>query len=276
MILVTGATGNVGRLVAGRLVRAGETVRALVPEWDTESPVLPGGVEVFRGDLAEPRTLVDALEGVERLYLFPIASTAPDVVELAAKAGVQRIVVLSAAMVTDGVDTTYHWAVERAVEDSGLAWTHVRPAEFALNSVDLWAESIRSEGVVRMAYPDVPGVPIHEADIAAVAVAALLEDGHAGAAYTLTGPEAITQREQVRAIGAAIGRDIRVEELTPEQAREDMIRQYIPAENADHILRYLARWAVEPPTALPTVRQVTGQAGRTFAQWATDHAGDFR
>ncbi|MEV4754150.1 NAD(P)H-binding protein [Micromonospora sp. NPDC049559] len=275
-ILVTGATGQVGRLVTDQLVRGGEKVRALVPDWDDHRAVLPSGVQVCPGDLTAPETLREALAGVDRLYLFPIAATAPEVAALARQAGVRHVVVLSAAMVTDGVDTSYHVAVERAVEAAGLSWTHVRPSDFALNTVDLWAESIRTEATVRVAYPDVPAVPVHEADIASVAVAALLDERHAGRAYTVTGPTAVSQREQARQIGLALGRDIRVEELTPEQARADMVRRYIPEENADHILNYLARWAVRPPTPLPTVREVTGRAGRDFARWARDHVADFR
>ncbi|MEU9507250.1 NAD(P)H-binding protein [Micromonospora sp. NPDC048170] len=286
-ILVTGATGNVGRLVVARLVEAGERVRAL-----TRSPGsagLPDGVEVVRGDLDEPATLETALDGVERMYLFPVAQTAREVVGLAKLAGVRRVVVLSSAAVTGGHDTDFHLPVERAVEDSGLEWTHVRPGEFMLNKLWLWGPSVRAASVVHEPFPDEAWCPVHEGDIAEVATAALLEDGHHGRAYDLNGPELISRREQVRAIAAAIGRDVRLDVPTPEQARRIYREQGgFAADNADFLLGFEdysgnesdPESMTEPaPTAgapLPTAEQVTGRPARTFAQWAHDHAADFR
>ncbi|MFI1169763.1 NAD(P)H-binding protein [Streptomyces sp. NPDC020801] len=271
-ILVTGATGNVGRHVVDRLVAAGRGVRALTR--DPGAAAFPACVEVVRGDLARPRTLQAALRGVDRMYLFPVADTAPEVMAAVKDAGVRRIVVLSSDAVTDGTDIAHHLPVERAVEASGIAWTHVRPGEFALNKLSIWARSIRAEGVVRAAYPGARGVPVHEKDIAAVAVAALLEDGHEGATYSVTGPQSLTQREQVRAIGAGIGRTIRFEEVTPRQARDDMVRQGFPPQIADYVLAFQAKWAKEPATVDPAVERVTGRPARTLAQWAADHVAD--
>ena len=281
--LVTGATGNVGRLVVDRLLAAGEDVRAL-----TRSPArarFPGGVEVARGDLAEPGTLADAFEGVERLYLFPVAATARDVVALARRAGVRRVVVLSSGAVTGGYDTDFHLPVERAAEESGLEWTHVRAGEFALNALWLWGPSIRAGRVVHDPFPDVCRYPTHEADIADVAAAALLEDGHAGAAYDVSGPAPIGPRGQVQDIAAAIGEDIRLEQVTPDEARELYLRQGgFAAANAEFLLGFTdyagtpgsAEYAPWPPVGPPTAESVTGRPARTFAQWAHDHADDFR
>jgi len=286
-VVVTGATGNVGRLVVERLVEAGEQVRAVTR--DPGSARFPAGVEVFHGDLAEPPTLGDALDGADGMYLFPVARTAHEVVDLAKRAGVRRIVVLSSGAVTGGFDTDFHLPVERAVEDSGLEWTHVRPGEFMLNKLWLWGPSIRAESVVREPFPDVAWCPVHERDIAEVAAAALLEDGHHGNAYDLNGPELITRREQVRAIASAIGRDVRLDVVTPEQARDIYLRQGgFAADNAGFLLGFedYSGNQSDPESVkeldlsqfgpLPTAERVTGRPARTFAQWARDHAADLR
>jgi uncharacterized protein YbjT (DUF2867 family) len=289
-VLVTGATGNVGRLVVRRLVDAGVAVRALTR--DPGRAALPDGVDVVRGDLAEPRSLADALRGVDRLHLFPVPETADEVVARAVDAGVGRIVVLSSGAVTGGYDTDFHLPVERAVERSGAEWTHVRPGEFALNKLWLWGPSIREEGVVRDPHPDAAWYPTHEADIADVAATALLEDGHTGRAYTFGGPELISHRAQVEAISRAVGRRIRFEAVTPERARELYLAQGgFAAANADTLLGFTDysgneadadTWAEEVAAAHaavtdpPTASEATGRPARDFAQWARDHADDFR
>ncbi|MGV4929679.1 NAD(P)H-binding protein [Streptomyces sp. BHT-5-2] len=285
-ILVTGATGNVGRLVTEGLLDAGVDVRAL-----TRNPAaagLPAGAEVVAGDLSEPDTLRKALDGVERMYLFPIPQAVREVVGAAERAGVRRVVTLSSGAVTAGFDTTHHLPVEQAVEASGMEWTHVRPGEFATNKVALWGPSIREERVVRHPNLDVVWFPVHERDIADVAVLALLGDGHHGAAYTVNGPP-VSLRDQVRAIAEALGEEIRCERVTPEEARERYVRQGgFAAVAADFLLGFVdhAGNPADPhaPAAFdasalgpqPTVREVTGAAPRTFAQWARDHVADFR
>ncbi|MFB4290240.1 NAD(P)H-binding protein [Nonomuraea sp. ATR24] len=278
-ILVTGATGTVGRIVVDRLLRAGQRVRAL-----TRNPAgaaLPDGVELVAGDLAGAAA---ALDGVDRVYylagmLAPetAAEQARAFARRAAEAGVTRVVTMTGLAVTVRRPGSYEMLLEaeEAVEASGLEWTHVRPGEFAANKLDLWAPSIRAEGVVRSAFPDALGVPIHEADIAEVAVAALLEDGHAGRAYSLSGPQALSHREQAAAIGDGLGRTLRFEPLTYGQARAACITAGIPAEIAEYLLGYQAEYAEEPPAVLPDVERVLGRPARTLAEWAADHRADF-
>ncbi|GAA3441406.1 SDR family oxidoreductase [Planomonospora venezuelensis] len=284
-ILVTGATGFVGRNVVDGLVRAGVAVRALTRNPGTAA--LPPEVEVVRGDLTAPESVAPALEGVERMYLFPVEETAREVVALAERAGVRRAVVLSAASVTAGLHTN---PVERVVEESALEWTHVRPCGFMANMLQLWAPSVRAERVVRYPFGDEPMNLIHEADIADVAVAALLEDGHRGGVYTLTGPGLVTVREQVAAIGAALGEEVRYEEVTRERARELLKAQGgFAAESADLMLGFVeyggdapedGGYAEQDWSALmrvwPDVERVTGHPPRTYAEWARDHVADFR
>jgi len=278
-IFVTGATGTVGRHVVDRLVAAGRPVRAL--SRNPETAGLPDGVDVVKGDVNRPGDL--AFEGVQSVFLIPglfDPAHATDLAEAftarAVAAGVARIVSVTSSGITARRAGVYEVlrAVEQVVEKSGATWTHVRPGEFAINKLDVWGESIRSEGVVRNAYPEGVGVPIHEADIAEIATIALLEDGHAGRAYDLTGPEALTHRQQAEAIGTGLGRPITFEGLTYGQARQAYIEGGFPVEIAEFVLGYQAEYAEEPPSVSPTFEQVTGKKGRTLAQWAADHAAE--
>ena len=167
------------------------------------------------GDLENPESLAPAFHGVDRMYLLATGDTR-QIVDLAKQTGVRRTVVLSSASAGFENDPggEFHRAAERAVEDSGPEWTHVRPGMFAGNLLD-WAEAIRTGGVVKAPCGAARQSPVHELDIAAVAATALLSDGHHGKIYTLSRPEALTKTEQVAAISKAIGRDIRFEELNP-------------------------------------------------------------
>ncbi|SLM00085.1 MULTISPECIES: SDR family oxidoreductase [unclassified Actinoplanes] len=279
-ILVTGGTGNVGRLVVEHLLQAGAEVRVL-----SRGGHAPGAAATVRGDLAQPDSLRAALQDIDRLYLFPYAGTAPAVVRLAEQAGVERVVTLSSGAVTTGYDTNFHLPVEQAVEASGMRWTHVRPAEFMLNNLWLWGPSIRAERTVREPFPDRAGCPVHERDIAEVAAAALVEDGHHGRAYTLYGPETLTRRDQVAAIGQALGEPVRLQAVTPAHARDMYLAQGgFAAASADFLTGFQSYSGGEPeaapvpvePHPMPTAADVTGRPARTFATWAVDHAADFR
>jgi uncharacterized protein YbjT (DUF2867 family) len=165
--------------------------------------------------------------------------------------------------------------VEHAIEQSGLAWTFLRAGGFATNTLG-WADQIRDEGVVRWPYGRAARSLIHERDIAAVAVRALTEDGHVGAKYVLTGPEAVTQAEQVRIIGEVIGRAVGWEELSPETARQQLLAAWGDPGFVDGALGYWATLVSEPERVTRTVEEVTGVRARTFQEWAIDHADDFR
>lgn len=292
-ILVTGATGNIGRCVVDRLVGAGQRVRAMTRHPRTAR--LAAGVEVASGDFERPETWPEVCDGVERIYLFPFAYYLPErgasFVERAVRAGARRFVVHSAAAAgfepEEGTlsplgrhlaeERQAHRGLELMVEATNAEWTHARPGLLAANALG-WAERIRTERVVREPY-GMAGYPlVHEADVAEVAVAALLTDSHLGAAYTITGPAKISQVEQVQAIATATGHEIRFEELAPEQAREQWLRDGCPEEIADWQLELLAD-AVDGPGALPptdTFQRITGRPPRSFAQWALDHAADFQ
>lgn len=272
-IFVTGATGTVGRQVVEHLLTAGADVRALTRR--PGNPGLPAAVDVVGGDLENPESLAPAFDGVNRMYLLATGDTR-QIVDLAKQAGVRRIVVLSSASAgfNNNPGGEFHRTAERAVEDSGLEWTHVRPGMFAGNLLD-WADAIRTEGVVKAPYNAARQSPVHELDIAAVAATTLLSNGHHGRIYTLSGPETLTKTEQVAAISKAIGRDIRFEELTPEQWREH-VKEQMPLFAVDWLLDLWAQTVHNPEPVLPTIQEVLGRPARTVAEWAADHAEDFR
>ncbi|MFF0578312.1 NAD(P)H-binding protein [Streptosporangium saharense] len=287
-ILVTGATGNIGRHVVRGLVGAGQRVRAMVRDPRAARTRLPEGVELVQGDFTRPETWPDALRSVERVYLFPYAHDL-GFVEKAAAAGVRRFVTHSAAAAgfapSDDPsalgrhleeERRAHRGLELEVEATGSEWTHVRPGLLAVRTLG-WADRIRTERTVREPYAT-SGYPlVHEADVAEVAVAALLTDEHLGAAYTITGPARVTQAEQAAAIGAAIGERVRFEELTPARARALWLAEGCPPKMADWLIELLAD-AVNGTGALAptgTYEEITGRPPRTFARWADDHAADF-
>lgn len=271
-IVVTGATGSVGRHVVDQLLAANRNVRAVTRNPATAK--LPAGVDVVGADLAEPASLTPVFAGADRLYLFPYPETAIEVTELAERAGVRRIVTLTSVLTDDEPEgVLYHLAVERAVESVEVEWTHIRPGMFAVNLLE-WADSIRTESVVRAPYPGATQTPVHESDVAAVAVAALLEEGHAGKKYPLSGPESLTKVEQAQAIGVGLGREIRFEEITPTQWRQAMGAD-LPGEAIEFLLAHWAAVSADPEQVFSTVEDVTGHPARTLAQWAADHAEEF-
>ncbi|MFE7796647.1 SDR family oxidoreductase [Nocardia sp. NPDC057440] len=264
--LVTGARGIVGRAVIDQLLAAGKPVRAASS--DPTATTVPDGVELVGLDMTDPASVAAALDGVDRAFVY----AAPDGIENfigTAKAGEVAHVALLSSIAAESEDNTIgarHLAVERPLQESGLPLTVLRPGAFAANS-RWWAAAIKSERVARLPFPDLQLNPIHEADIAAAAVAALTEPGHAGKIYPLTGPESLSQRSMVELIATAIGEPVEFVELTYEQAAEFL---YKP------VLDMWAKAGTEPMPVGPTSESVTGVPARTYAQWAADHIADFR
>jgi uncharacterized protein YbjT (DUF2867 family) len=266
-VLVTGARGAIARNVIAQLVLAGIPVRAASRA--PQATELPGGVLPALVDFTRPETLAPALEGVEKVFLYSAHEGIEHFVAAAEAAGVKHVVLLSSAAATgpggdDNEIRRMHLAAERPLEASSIPWTFVRPAMFATNSL-WWADSIRTEGLVRLPYPDAQVNPIHERDIAAVAFTALTQDGHEGRAHLVDGPGHLSQRRQVELIGAALGREIAVEEL-PRAVAE----QFLPTAMLDMLASGdVQRWG-------PTSEAVTGRPARTYEQWVADHVEDFR
>jgi uncharacterized protein YbjT (DUF2867 family) len=278
MILVTGSTGSVGREVVAELLAAGDQVRAM-----TRKPAeakLPTGVEVVAGDLTDSASLAAAFQGIERIFLFPPLRDAAPFVAAAQKSSLKHIVLLSSSAVVDGrpesahVLARTHLAVETAVQSLPVTWTFLRPGNFASNSL-AWAATIRSEGVVRAPFPGSVSAPIDARDIAAVAARALVGSGHAGAKYVLTGPEALTQEQQMQQLGQALGRELRFETIPVEAARAHLSAR-MPAAYVDGLLKLQGDMVGATVEISPTVREVTGRAPHPFAEWAREHVAAFR
>jgi uncharacterized protein YbjT (DUF2867 family) len=272
MILVTGATGTVGREVVDQLLAAGAEVRATTREPAVAG--LPAGVEVRRADLREPATLTDALDGVDRAYLFPVPGALAPFLELAAEHRLDRVVLLSSnAVEHEPVNHIgrVHAECEYAVVNSGLPWTVLRPGAFMSNDLR-WAPEIRATGVVRAPYGQGTTAPVDERDIAAVAVRALLDGDEPGRTYPLSGPESLTVADRVALIGAAIGRDLHFEELSPQQAREQW-SAFMPAEVVDGLL---AVFAATVGATAPVLPAVLDRPRHTYREWISRHADAFR
>ncbi|GGM93746.1 nucleotide-diphosphate-sugar epimerase [Lentzea pudingi] len=274
-VLVTGATGKVGRHVVAGLLEAGARVRALVRESATAG--LPGGVEVVAGDLHAPATVDAAARGTDAAFLlWPgfSADGAAQAVKALARHSSHLVHLSAARLQSDDGPTPGVWAdVEALVAASGASWTFLRAGGFAANTLE-WAEQIQRGDVIELPFPDAARSLVHERDIADVAVRALLDPALAGGAFPVTGPQVLTQREQVAAIGAALGRELRVREQSPEAAR----RAYAAVLGPDYAAAALAHWATlaeRPERATDDVRRILGRPARTFREWARDHAGDF-
>jgi uncharacterized protein YbjT (DUF2867 family) len=233
-------------------------------------------VEVVAGDFADLPSLEVALGGVEQVHLVSLEGDGPAIVDVLVRAGVRRLTHLGhhdPSRSDDDPLESWHRVFHRAIESSGMEWTHLFPGEFMANTRE-WAPSIRAESVVRAPFGDWNSTMVHEEDIAAIIVEALLRDGHAGRTYRPTGPAPVRRRDAVRLIGEAIGRDVRFVELTPDQAR-DLWRDTYPPEVIDWFLD-MGRYPDGNTWVSPDVEQVLGRPGRTFDRWARDHAADFR
>jgi len=274
-ILVTGASGQVGRRVVEQLGDVNADIRA-----SGRSPGALGAADAVYADLTEPETLPAALAGVSKVFLYAVPDGVEGFLAAAEKAGVEQVVLLSSQTVVDAIPERrpimeMHRAVEEAIASSGIPYTFLRPENFATNILMWgWPEMIRADGVLRFPYPESHSDAIHEADIAAVAVKALTEPGHEGKSYFLTGPESITQREQLEIIGEAIGKPVRYEELTDAQARE-ALKPIVPEWVMDAVVGYWAHTDGVPAPITDEVLRITGAAPRSFKQWAADHAADF-
>jgi uncharacterized protein YbjT (DUF2867 family) len=281
-VLVTGATGRVGRVVVGQLLEAGVPVRALTRRTEAAA-ALPANVEVITGDLTVPESLDAGLRGAGAVFLVwtaPPAAAAAAVERLATF--VRRVVFLSSPHQTPhpffqqpNPMATLHSDIERLIAAAGLEPTIIRPGMFASNALSWWAPAIRADGVVRWPYGAARTAPADDRDVGAVAARTLYQDGHAGRDYVLTGPESLSQAEQVGIIGDVLGRRITFQELSPEEFRSQTQGTW-PRPAVDMLLDAWAAAVGRPAFVTSTVSRILGTPARTFRQWAADHAAAFR
>lgn len=278
MIVVTGATGRVGTELVCQLLERGENVRAFVRS-PSKAAKLPTTTDVVVGDLEDLSSLLNACQGADSLFLLApgieheMARTA---LLAARETGIKRIVYLSSyAVAIAPLPSMGRWHHEREqlIRASGIAATFLRPVGFTTNTFD-WMQTLRESGYVLD--PTGPGraALIDPADIAAVATAALTEDGHAGKAYTLTGREALTVAEQVAIISAVIGREIAVRDVaSPEEAVRFRYPNGAPPSLAAALIEGLRSMRSDTTGLVTTtVQDLTGRPPRSFRQWCEANA----
>ena len=280
-VLVTGATGRVGRVVVDLLIEAGVPVRALTHGSDTAAQ-FPANVEVVAGDLTVPESLDAALRGAGAVFLVWTAppETAPAVVDSLATHA-RRVVFLSAPHNIDhpffqqpNSMAVLYADIERRIVETGVESTIIRPGMFASNALAWWASAIRTDGVIRWPFGGAETAPVDDRDVAAVVAKTLYQDGHAGGDYVLTGPESLSQADQVGIIGDVLGRRIQFEELTPDEFRNETEGSW-PRPAVDMLLAAWGATIGTPAYITSTVLDILGSPPHSFREWIADHAAAF-
>ncbi|AUX26390.1 NmrA family transcriptional regulator [Sorangium cellulosum] len=282
MILVTGATGNVGGAVLEQLMEAGQKVRVLARD-PARLGELGRAVEVVKGDLSKPETLGPAFAGVGGAFVVcaggDLATLAGNAAGAAREAGVRHIVLLSSSAVAGEPPIQigrWHIDAEARVTASGVAWTMVRPGAFASNTLQ-WAHAIKTQGAVFHATGEGRTRPLDPRDIAAVAVKALTSPGHEGKAYVINGPEALSTAEQVAKISKAIGKPLGVVDETEDAARERLEKAGLPEVFIRAVLEAFAMIRAghgEAPSS--TIEELLGRKARTYDEWLERHVKAFQ
>jgi uncharacterized protein YbjT (DUF2867 family) len=277
MILVTGATGNIGGELIRVLADAGEDVRALIRR-DADRSALPAGVEGAIGDLNRPETLSAALTGVRGVHLLSGYQDMPGLLAEMSRAGVERVVLQSSSSVPSGDMTNavarYHILSEGAVRESGIAWTFLQPNSFMSNTLQ-WVPQLQAGDVVRAAFPDVRVATIDPYDVASVSALALTSKGHEGQSYRLSGPDSLLPADRVAVLAEVLGRELRFDGQSNAEARAEM-SESMPAEYVEAFFSFFADGKLDESRVLPTVQEVTGRPPRSFEQWARSHADAFQ
>lgn len=286
MIIVTGATGTVGSRVVDRLAAAGHAFRAVVRDASSAERRFGSYVPLAVGDLARPETLDAAFDGAERLFLLSPDAPGPEKLELEAnviaaarRAAVERIVYLSVAARETGPEQAFgrlHQETERKIQASGLAWTYLRPVAFMSNLL-FSLESIRAESAFYLPAGEGKVSIIAPDDVAAVAVEALVEPGHEGKAYTLTGPQALSHADQAAQLSAAIGREVRYVAIPEVTARGAMNAAGMAPSVVEDLLEfYRLVKAGERASISADFELVMGRRPRTFADFTQKNADEFK
>jgi len=272
MILVTGATGNMGRPLVRRLLTAGVPVRATTRSYGRARATLPSGIDVLVGDLDTPEFRRQALAGVDQVFVQLDAGEAQAILRSCAEAGVRRVVLvtsLNAQVRPQGFVGSGSLAAEALMRDLGLRGTVLRPWEFASNSLALAAD-IRSTGIVRRPAGSRPSPTIHPTDLAAVGEVVLTQDGHDDRTYALTGPVELTCADKLAILGEALGRALKFEEChDPDQ---DAAVRAAP----DQVSGSLGLCYLESPGVLGAVEELTGRPPRGYEEWVAENVARFR
>ena len=281
MILVLGATGNIGGEVARQLIAAGERPRLLVRNLD-KARAFADTADLVRGDLDDVSSLRAAMHGVDKVFMISTGTNAValegNVVDAAVAEGVKHVVKLSVISAEAPAITFARWhsAAEQKLKASGLAWTMLRPGNFMTNALG-WAPTIKADGNIYQPTGTGTWAAIDPADIGAVAVRALTSAGHEGKEYTLTGPEALDGAGYAAILTRVLGKPVTFVDVPPDAAKQAMLGSGMPADYVDALLDLLAAMKAGYTGAVTdTVTQVLGRPAKTFESWAKEHAGAFR
>ncbi len=279
--LITGATGDVGSAVVELLIRGGARPRVFVRDASKATARFGDRVDIFVGDLADPQSMREALQGVDGFFLLNSGPQIPARDEAAAKAAratdVKHLVKLSSMDVQQGLAIgAWHERGEAAVRARGIPFTFVQPTGFMFNLL-AWAPSIKAEAVVRSSTGDGRRAFIHSCDIAAVVVKALTTHAYVGESLPITGPEALTFAEVAARIGAAIGKPVRFQPISDEEARQRYSRISGSREETEaHVSLWRAIREGRLATVTDNVERVLGRKPIGLDQWLTENAGAFR
>jgi uncharacterized protein YbjT (DUF2867 family) len=282
MIVITGATGLIGRRIVRSLTEAGAKVRAITR--DPAGAGLPDAVDVVAGDPSRPASIAHAFDGADAVFLNSraVGVAGPDLLATARERGVRKAVALAANNIEDDLDQQpsrfrgdYNREAEAAVIGSGLDWVSLRPSMFMTNSIGLWAEPIRGGDVVRMPYPAASWAPIDEDDLAEVAAVALRTDTLLGRRVELTGPASLTQAEMVGIIGSALRRDLRVEQVPRAGAEQHLAGTGLPPAFIRALLDMQERYSAGTAVVSDEVAKILGRPARSFAEWVAANVAAF-
>jgi uncharacterized protein YbjT (DUF2867 family) len=284
VLLVTGATGNVGSRLVRELVAVGAPTRALVRRPEAAAELRELGVEAVVGAFEDAESLRQAVSGVERLYLVspPGVDGMVDqqlaVVGAARDQGVRHIVKQSSIAADEDTDASIvvaHRRIEEAIERSGMSWTHLRPHWFMQNELGQ-AGTIAADGVFYA--PDVTEISmIDVADVASVAAQVLTSDVHEGKAYVLTGPELLSYADLAGIYSRVLGRQVRWQQVSLEDARDSMREAGMPEELAVGFPEVMGRYGEGGVTreVSPLVEELSGRAPRTFEKFLRENRGAY-
>ncbi|HEY1559002.1 MAG TPA: SDR family oxidoreductase [Kofleriaceae bacterium] len=282
MILVTGSTGNVGSEVVKQLAAGGHKVRALVVD-TAEGSKFPTTVDTVAGNLDNIDSLVNAMKGVDHVYLLAPLTPAlqkheANAIEAAKRAKVKHVVkhsVLGANYEAVALGK-WHRAGEKALEASGVGWTHLRPSAFHANSL-WWAQTIKTQGAVYQPTGDGKIASIDPRDIAGCAVEVLTKPGHEGKSYELTGPAALSASDQCDIIGRVLGKPVKFVNVPDQAARDSMLAMGMPAQIVDLMIEFMGLVRSGQAAAVTdTVQKLTGKPSRSFEAWVKDNTAAFK
>ncbi len=271
-ILVTGATGNIGKFLVEKLVKDGHFVKAFTR--NPERANFNEKIEICKGDLTNKEEILQALNGVDKAFLLLANISADPFIEVASQIGLKHLVFLSSYSVEidwkskNNFIAKHHAEVENKIKLSGIPYTFLRPAGFMTTAFQ-WLGSIKVQGIAFLPYPDVTHAVIHSKDIALSAAEVLKNNSHIGKSYFLSGPELISPREMVKQISEFIGKELNV--IQPERQQTiNMMTHNLPLSIIEAILELLES-SPKIIEVSENVRRLTHTKGITFKTWIKEN-----